>query len=98
LCETHDGVSLSDSLDGEFFGVLVMAHELGHNFGARHDGAAGSQCESTPSYYLMWPSINGSSQFSQCSLDAMAPVISRARASSCIKPATYADLSVTLPP
>ena len=97
LCDRQEGVSLSDSLDGNFFGALVMAHELGHNFGARHDGAAGSQCESTPSYFLMWPTINGSAQFSQCSLDTMRPVIERARAGLCIKPATYADLDVGLP-
>jgi hypothetical protein len=96
LCEVEAGVSLSDSEVGEFFNALVMAHEIGHNFGARHDGVPGV-CASAPQSFLMSPGLNGSSQFSQCSLDTMASTVAAARG-SCIAPANYADLALLLPP
>jgi hypothetical protein len=95
LCEQREGVSLSESSWGDFLSALIMAHELGHNFGARHDGVPGV-CESTPQSYLMAPALNSSSQFSQCSLDSMAPNIERARG-VCLAPASYADVAVQLP-
>jgi hypothetical protein len=95
LCDVGAGVSLSDSETGEFFSALVMAHEIGHNFGARHDGVPGV-CEATPESFLMSPELNGSSQFSQCSLDTMALTIAAARG-SCLAPASYADLALLLP-
>jgi hypothetical protein len=96
LCDPEAGVSLSDSEVGEFFNALVMAHEIGHNFGARHDGVPGV-CESTPQSFLMAPGLNGSSQFSQCSLATMASTVAAARG-SCLAPANYADLALLLPP
>jgi len=84
LCDFAAGVSLSDSEQGDFFSALVMAHEIGHNFGARHDGVPGV-CASTPQDYLMAPRLNGSTQFSQCSLTSMAATIAAARG-SCLAP------------
>lgn len=95
LCDAQ-GVSVSDTYYGEFYGALVMAHELGHNFGAEHDGVPGGICASTPEWYLMAPSVNGSATFSQCSLDSMRSPIQRARG-ICIVPASYADLAVEMP-
>ncbi len=95
LCDTREGVSLGDSTAGTFLSALVMAHELGHNFGARHDGVTGV-CASTPQSFLMAPVINGDSRFSDCSLSSMAASIAIAR-SACIGTATYADVALVLP-
>jgi hypothetical protein len=95
LCESHEGVSLSDTEPSQFYSALVMAHELGHNFGARHDGVPGV-CETVTYGYLMWPQLNGSATFSQCSLTSMQSTIARARG-VCIGAPHYADLTVQLP-
>jgi hypothetical protein len=63
--------------------ALIAAHEIGHNFGAVHDGEAGKACASTAQSFLMAPSINGSSQFSQCSLDTIASYLTGV---SCLQP------------
>src|SRR5688572_20197671 len=67
LCDQQRGASLSSNAQFSFYTALVMAHEFGHNFGAEHDGEPGSSCATTPANFLMAPSINGSSTFSQCS-------------------------------
>ncbi len=96
LCDPGFGVSLSDSELGPFNSALVMAHELGHNFGAEHDGAPGGACATTGYGYLMWPEFSGSSIFSACSLDTIAQSIAQARG-ICILPAQYADLAASAP-
>lgn len=54
--------------------ALVVAHELGHNFGADHDGE-GNSCDD--SSFIMAPSVNSSiSQFSSCSISTMQEAIS----------------------
>ncbi|MEJ0085109.1 MAG: M12 family metallo-peptidase [Pseudomonadota bacterium] len=96
LCKAHEGVSLSDSEQGAFYSALVMAHEIGHNFGARHDGVEGV-CASTPQNWLMSPTLNGSTEFSACSLSSMAASIAAARG-ICIGSANYVDVALVLPP
>lgn len=95
LCEPFGGVGLSEGNRGASFSALIAAHEIGHNFGARHDAEPGSGCESTPPNFLMAARVNGSSQFSQCSLDAVRP---RVQAAACITPAQVADASVRVTP
>lgn len=93
LCSSSFGASLSEASNSASLDSLVMAHELGHNFGAEHDGETGSVCASTPTTFLMAPTLNRSDQFSQCSLDTIARDVARA---SCLLPATTStiDLSV----
>jgi hypothetical protein len=71
---------------------LVAAHEIGHNFGAVHDGDPNKACASTPQgLFLMSPNVNGVDSFSQCSLQLMRPNISHA---TCIAPLPPANISV----
>jgi Reprolysin (M12B) family zinc metalloprotease len=92
VCEAEIGVSVSERLD-PFISALVAAHEFGHNLGAPHDDEAGSPCQSAPSGFLMEATLIGSSRFTQCSLDQMAPIVA---ASSCIRPRQYVDVAVEL--
>jgi hypothetical protein len=92
LCSQRFGAGLSEGRGSTTFDSLVAAHEIGHNFGAPHDGTPGNcSAVDTSTYdYLMEPTLNGSDQFSQCSLDQMADDIARA---SCITPLPSVDMS-----
>ena len=73
VCDARYGVSLTESSNaGTLRDALIMAHELGHNFGAPHDAVPGP-CESTPPDYLMAPASNTSQRFSACSIEQVQP-------------------------
>jgi hypothetical protein len=91
VCDVERGVSLSSRSYGTTISALIMAHELGHNFGAEHDGEAGTVCAGTGGGFIMAPSVSGYSTFSQCSLNTMKPVI---EAAECVTSASYADITV----
>ena len=96
VCSVADGVSLSDGGRGSFFSGLIMAHEIGHNLGAVHDGATGTACATVGSGYIMWPTLEDyARRFSQCSLNSMQQTISSA---SCLTAASVADVTATLTP
>ena len=95
LCSRRFGAGLSEGRGSTTFDSLVAAHEIGHNFGAPHDGTPGN-CESvdvSSADYLMEPSLTNSSTFSQCSLDEMSDDIANA---SCITPLPSVDMSFGL--
>lgn len=94
LCESFGGSGLSQNTGSTTIAALIASHEIGHNFGAPHDAESGSACASTPGTFLMNPQINGSTQFSQCSLDQMRPSVA---AASCITPLATADAALSVP-
>lgn len=94
LCSNTFSASLSEARDTVQFDALIAAHEIGHVFGAPHDGEPSSACESTPTTFLMAPQLNNSSTFSSCSLEQIAPVVARA---SCLAPYDSADGTVDAP-
>lgn len=93
LCHPEYGVGLTEvRTQNAWRDSLIAAHEIGHNFGASHDGDPLGACPTTASnVYLMSSSVSGSDRFSACSLASMQPRVS---AASCITRLPPADLSL----
>jgi hypothetical protein len=68
-----------------------MAHEIGHNLGANHDGEAGTACASVGGGFIMAPAISGFATFSSCSLGVMEQTLESA---SCVTAAEFADVAL----
>ena len=94
LCEPRAGVGLSEGWHGASIAALIMAHELGHNFGSPHDAQDGSPCVNTPAHFLMAPVVNFTSTFSACSREQMQPHIA---AADCVVPLRIADVGIVAP-
>jgi len=77
LCNPSAGYGVNWNLSGETISALIIAHEVGHNFNAPHDGEDGEgqfgACSDETFDGIMSPSISTSQQeFSPCSLDQMS--------------------------
>jgi len=95
LCNTNFGVGLSEGRRNLTIDSLIAAHEIGHNFGADHDGEAGGTCPNAPDdMFIMGPSVNGSQTFSGCSKSIMSQ---NASSASCIAPLPTVDMSASAP-
>ena len=99
LCHARYGVSLSESSLTFVSSTLVIAHELGHNFGAPHDIEADSPCGGTGPGFLMSPRLSeAGNRFSICSVTQVQPEMNAARA-ACLTSLAVTDASVNvLPP
>ena len=93
LCRNGPGAGLSEGNSSVTFDSLVAAHEIGHNFGAPHDGEAGGACESEPLDFIMAPVLNSSTQFSQCTKTIMQ---ANAAQASCVVALPVVDMSIAL--
>jgi hypothetical protein len=91
LCEDYFGAGLSEGNGGALIDSLIAAHEIGHNFGAQHDGESGTSCASETGRFIMSPSINGSLEFSGCSIGVMQASVA---AASCVTALPTVDVSV----
>ncbi len=96
LCRKDVGVGLSQVGGTGTAGALTVAHEMGHNFGAPHDNQGGA-CASTPGTYIMNPFLNGSTQFSPCSLQQMSPKIAGAACITAVATTPSADVRPVIP-
>jgi hypothetical protein len=81
LCEPFYGSGLSQDYTSSLYNMtLLLAHEIGHNFGAPHDAQTGSACVSAPKTFIMFPTLSSSLQqkFSDCSKQQIAPELAEA--------------------
>lgn len=78
LCSASFGYGVNQVRAANNTTALTIAHEMGHNFGAPHDGQSGSACAAQTGSWLMSPSLNGSSTFSPCTQEQMADNVAAA--------------------
>jgi hypothetical protein len=101
VCNAEFGTSLSQSGLDTNRAALIAAHEIGHNFGAPHDGEGACATTSTtctpgaspPTCFLMAPQLNNMPDFSACSIQQMQPTLNGA---SCLTTYNPPDASIVV--
>jgi hypothetical protein len=91
LCNQNSGFGVNQNLSSGTTSMLIVAHEIGHNFGAPHDGDPEEACSDPNIFGIMNPSINGSQEFSSCSLEQMADDIAAANCLVAIDETVFSD-------
>ena len=102
LCSSTHGAGVDEDWTNPYSASLMsllMAHEMGHNFGAPHDHQAGSDCVAEPGTFIMNPSLSANLQrkFSPCSKSEIAPVVATAAAAGCLNPTLTPPTAVPTP-
>ena len=93
LCSSFFGVGLTEARNGVTSDSLIAAHEIGHNFGADHDGDPNGSCADEPNdQFIMASRVNGNEAFSACSKQVM---LAEASVASCIVPLPATDVAVS---
>lgn len=94
LCNGEFGAALTEVRGrGAWLESLIAAHEIGHNFGAQHDGDPQGSCSAVAQdQFLMSPTVHATNAtFSSCSRDLIS---TRMLGATCIVPLPPADLSI----
>ncbi len=94
ICESYFGAGVSEGRAGLTTDSLIAAHEIGHNFGADHDGDPARSCPNEPEIYIMAPSVTGNDEFSACSIDVMQATAA-SPAGSCVAPLPAVDVEIS---
>ncbi len=76
LCSRSFGYGVNEDRSSDTSSALIFAHELGHNFNSPHDGERA--CVDETFRGIMNSRLNGSQQFSNCSIDEMAQELAQA--------------------
>lgn len=80
LCNASYGYGINQVRSETASTAVIIAHEMGHNFAASHDGGDSGCASGT---WIMSPSVSGAlDSFSQCSLDKILPAMASA---SCLR-------------
>ena len=100
LCDRQWGSALSEDWPSSSFYTmtLLLSHEMGHNYGAPHDGSG--DCAGIPATFIMNPSLSSglSQQFSSCSKTKVADDIAAASCFDDFTPGPTSTPTITFTP
>ena len=78
ICHESMAMGISQDLSSAKLGIVLAAHEIGHNLGALHDGEG--FCSDAQEGHIMWPFLEAqASSFSECSVGSISRRLGRAQ-------------------